>query len=364
MFYVAHDTQILNEVVDHDHLTSTDGSHTSVEQLLAFGRSQQNEGQNEEAITRLKDAVSMADNTNCGDIKAKAPDQLGTASDEISTYEIVIGYSRKSREISPDPDMEELKIKQWLGFNHLQAGEYKESIKYYKEAVKLASELGCKSRHVNADIGLGSAYSYIGDIESSKERFFNALAVAEELSDNRLKKEAYTNLATAYYKSSKFDAAVESYLKAQDLSREVDEKAEQANVNLMLGHSFRHLKQYNSAIEYYQDALKIIEELHSKDMQANGKEKALEVANINEWCGYCCTFIDGRHEDARLFYENALKMAKEVGDKYQEYRASQVIASIFYNRRNYTEAKNTKKKLEKLLLNFKINILKEYLIYT
>ena len=339
------ETKTVEEAVEHDHSTdekaNVDDRIVSAEQLLVLGWSLIQEGQNDEAINRLEEAIHIAAESNNHDIRRKASHQLGTAFALNSDYENAIGYFREARQISQDLDVEESEITayQWLGFKHLQDGEYKESIEHYKEAVKFASQLGCKSRYVNANIGLGSAYSYNGDFASSEESFLNALGVAKELNDKVLNKIAYTNLATAYYKFFKFEAAAKSYFEAQELSREVGDKAEQGNTSLMLAHSFRHLNKYESAVECYQDALQIMKELHSKDIQINGLEKALEEANINEWCGYCCAFIDSKHEDAKSFYENAMEIAKKVGDKYQEYRANQAIESIFYNRRDYNKAK-------------------------
>jgi tetratricopeptide (TPR) repeat protein len=100
----------------------------------------------------------------------------------------------------------------------------------------------------------------------------------------------------------------------------------------MLGHTFRQLNQHVKAVEFYQKALCINKELKPKDkeMQRNRYEEALEGI-VNEWCGYCCCFIAGRDQEAITFYEKAKGIAKQLGEKYQEYRTNQAIGNIFYN---------------------------------
>ncbi len=106
----------------------------------------------------------------------------------------------------------------------------------------------------------------------------------------------------------------------------------------MLGHTFRKLKQHEKAVESYQKALTINEELKEKSVQKVCFEKAQE-GSINEWCGHCCRCIAGKHEEAIAFYKKAKEIAKQVGEKYQEYRANQAIGNILCNISNYEKAK-------------------------
>jgi tetratricopeptide (TPR) repeat protein len=158
------------------------------------------------------------------------------------------------------------------------------------------------------------------------------------MNDKALQKEAYINLAFVYYTSCKFDAAVKSFLKVQEISHDLGERREEANACLNLGHTFRKLKQHEKAIESYLKVLNINKELEDKGILRNRSEKDQERI-INECCGYYCRFIAGRHQEAITFYEKAKEIAKQVGEKYQEYRTSQAIGNILCNNGNYEKAK-------------------------
>jgi tetratricopeptide (TPR) repeat protein len=156
-----------------------------------------------------------------------------------------------------------------MGYNHLQAGQYKESIEYYKEVVKLASQLGDKKSSLTLDayMQLGSAFIYTDDFELSRTYFLKALTVAEEMNDKAIQKKAYKNLGYVYSQSCKFDAAVESYLEVQEISHDLGERKEEANAWLMLGDTFQKLKQHEKAIESYKTTLNISEATKDEEMQ-------------------------------------------------------------------------------------------------
>ncbi|CAB4007915.1 tetratricopeptide repeat, partial [Paramuricea clavata] len=326
-------TDIKNENIRDDRIASA-------EQLFILGHCYQTEGQNEEAIKSYEQAVQIADEIDHNETKAEAHQHLGNVFTGTSEYKKAIEHYKKARKIFPGLKSDEMELiaNQWLGYNHLQAGQYQESIEYYNEVVTLASQLGCKTREVNANMGLGSAFSYIGNFEFSEEYFVKSIILAELCNDKGLEREAHTNLGHIYYKSCKFDAAVKSYIKVQEMSHDLGERKAEANACLMLGHTFRQLKQHEKAIESYLKALNINKEREDKGNLRNSSEKAQE-AIIIEWCGYCCSFIAGQHQEAITFYEKTKEIAKQVGEKYQEYRTNQAIGNIVCNIGNYAKAK-------------------------
>ncbi|CAB3982350.1 Tetratricopeptide repeat 28 [Paramuricea clavata] len=340
------DAQLQHKSVDSVNQTDiengsiSDHKIASAEQLLILGRSYQTQGRNEKAVKSYDQAVLIADETNHNYIKARAYQLLGNVFTGTSEYIKAIEYYQAARQIYPGYEADEMEViaYQWLGYNHLQAGQYQESIEYYNEVARLASQLECKTREINASIGLGSAFSYIGDLESSEKYFLKAITVAKQLNHKGLKKVAHTNLGHVQYKSCKFNAAVKSYLKAEEISLDLADRKEDANACHMLGHTFQQLKKHEKAIKSYKKALSINKEIKNKEMQGVCFEKALEGI-INEWCGYCCLFIAGQHQEAITFYENAKEIAKQVGEKYQEYRTNQAIGNIFCNIGNYEKAK-------------------------
>ncbi|CAB3982706.1 tetratricopeptide repeat [Paramuricea clavata] len=299
----------VNQITNIENESITDDRIAPAEQLLVLGRSYQREGRSEDAIKSYEEAVQIANETDHDDIKSKAYQHLGNVFTGNSEYKIAIEYYQKACKISSDLKGDEMEViaYQWLGYNHLQAG-------------------------------LGGAFSYIDDFESSEEYFLKAITVAKQLNHKCLEKEAHTNIGHVQYKSCQFNAAVKSYLKAEEIPLDLADRNEEASTCLMLGHTFQQLKKHEKAIKYYKKALSINKEMKDKEMQRGCFEKALEGI-INKWCGYCCLFVADQLQEGITFYENAKEIAKQVDNKYQEYRTKQAIGNILCNIGNYKRSK-------------------------
>ena len=72
---------------------------------------------------------------------------------------------------------------QQLGYNHYHAGQYQESIAYYKVALELASQFGNTKSKYDAFVGLGNAFNQIGEMEASRNYFSEALLVSGEINE-------------------------------------------------------------------------------------------------------------------------------------------------------------------------------------
>jgi tetratricopeptide (TPR) repeat protein len=267
--------------------------------------------------------------------KAKAYQHLGNAAAANSEYKKAVEYYEKAHKICPDLNADQIEgtAYQWLGYNLLQAGHHQEAIKYYSEVVKYATQVGDKNMKLNAYLGLGSAFNNTGDGMSSRKYYLKALTIAKLSPDKRLQGEVHTNLGHVYYQSCMLDAALKSYHKAQEIFADLGEFHENANVCLMLAHTFRQLKEHEKAIEYYKKALRI-----NESRKGEGYGKCLEGI-INEWCGYCCRLISGKHEEAITFYFRAKEIAKRNNNLYQEYRTNKAVGNIFWNTDNVEKAK-------------------------
>ena len=181
----------------------------------------------------------------------------------------------------------ELIAYQQLGYNHLEARQYKECIKYYKKAARLASLFRDKKNKISAYLGLGNAFSYNCEYESSRKYCLKALIVAQQIQDKVLQKEAHTLLGHVYYNSCMFDAAAKSFLKAHEISLQ--------------------LRKHEEAILFCQKAIDISKELKSAALETRAVQKLgtlyLTLASV------CCKDCD--YEKAIEWYEKikALNLA-------------------------------------------------------
>ena len=111
-------------------------------------------------------------------------------------------------------------------------------------------------------------------------------------------------------------------------------------------------------------------------MLVDHPENVLEGV-LNEWCGYCCRLIEGKHqegitfhekaieiatrsgeniltnadsyEEAKQYYEKAVKIALKLGDRHCEASSRLILASVCIKNCDYEVAKNEYKKVLDIL---------------
>ena len=69
---------------------------------------------------------------------------------------------------------------------------------------------------------------------------------------------------------------------------------------------------------------------------------------LNEWCGYCCRFMEGCDQEGIMFYEKVKEFAQNAGERNQEYRSNEAIGYIFSKTGNYDQAKKYYKEAMKV----------------
>ena len=119
------------ERTDNANEKATGKTIVSAEQLFILECSYETKYRNEEAT----------DKTDDNDTKTKAYEQSESVLTATSEYKKVIKcYQKASESSSGFEDEEEVTAFQWLGYNHVQAGQHQESKMSQNEPVKSASK--------------------------------------------------------------------------------------------------------------------------------------------------------------------------------------------------------------------------------
>lgn len=290
------DGLLLNEIIDKDdRISSTD--------QLSLVSSSQSYSRYDEAIGSNK-AVKSAPETH--DYNNNAIEGYQKARKTPSSIE------------ADDTDVRagdrEVEAYQQLGYNHYHAGQYQESIAYYKQA--LISQFADSKRRFDAYLGLGNAFRQIGDIKTSRSYFLKALTVSEHINDKSLQKEVHTNLGSVYYKSGMLHDAVASYLKLHKILNDLGMRKEKADVCVLLSDIFQEMEQYENAIKFYQSAINIGKKLQDEEMQIVASQKLgrsyLTLGSVSS--------KDGDYDKATECYQKALNIsgAEPSNDQLRE----------------------------------------------
>ena len=177
---------------------------------------------------------------------------------------------------------------------------------------------------------LASTFQQLKQDEKAIESSHKALNISKELNEKEVQTNAVHGLGSVAFNNSKYDEALTYTEMLVQLTDKLNNRGtKQALAQKDLGMCYAYLGRFEEGLTCFKKALEIIRDLPERDLEGN----------INEWCGYCCRFIEEKHQEGITCYERAKEIAKQVGGKHQEYRSNQAIGNILNNTGNFVKAK-------------------------
>ena len=147
-----------------------------------------------------------------------------------------------------------------LGIAYTKLGDYTKVIEYQKKALVIMKENGNKAGESACYIVIGSAYRNLGDYTKAIEYQKKALVIKKEIQDKAGEAKCYGNLGTAYRNLDDYTKAIEYQNRALDIAKEIGNKAGESDCYRNLGIAYTKLGDYTKAIEYQNRALDIAKE--------------------------------------------------------------------------------------------------------
>jgi tetratricopeptide (TPR) repeat protein len=205
-----------------------------------------------------------------------------------------------------------------LGFAYHAQGQVKRAIKFYKQALVIAKEIGDRQKEGVWLGDLGIAYDSLGQVERAVEFYEQALVIAKEIGDRQNEGAWLGDLGVAYDSVGQVERAIDLYEQALVIAKDSGEQALVIHKKIddrrgegtdlgNLGHAYHDLGQEERAVEFYERALVIAKEIDDR-------------RNEGTWLGSLglAYSAQGQEERAVEFYEQALAIAKDIGDRRGE----------------------------------------------
>jgi len=260
----------------------------------------------DKSIEYSNEALSIAENANDGEKKARAYNRIGNGYYFKSEYEKAISYYEKSLKLSDEIDYYKgiARASNNMGLIYQMLGDFEKGIEYYYISLKNENIIGDKFGITNSYNNLANVYYRLEDYNKALDLYFKNLKVFIELDAKRGILNCYTNIGSVYSETGDYDKAEEFLIKAYNLSVEIENvDLQAANLN-NLGKVYSKRKEYKKALNYYFKALKIIKDIDDKWSFAN------TMQNIG-----LIYFDQGKLNSALNSFRKALSVSKEYGLK-------------------------------------------------
>ncbi len=189
------------------------------------------------------------------------------------------------------------------GLFYRRQGNYKASIPYMKEALRLFKLQNDKLSMAGQDLNIGNDYSDMGDYRNSMTFHLDALKLFEELGNKRGVSFCYGNIGTDFIRLNRFAEALSYIERSLALKKELNDKRGLANGYAILGDAQKALHQPDKALNSFMTALAMNRELKLPIEEAKTE---LEIAR----------FYEGEKDmdNARKYLEYSSTLFKQLGD--------------------------------------------------
>ena len=327
--------------------------------------------QHEKSINYYTQAVKLASQLGCKTREINATIGIGSALSYIGSFDSAEQYFTEVVSLAKSLNNKFLEMKghSHLGHVYFQCGKPIGAVKSYLEAEKFSHDLGDKKQEANVCLMLACTFHQIKQYENAIESYNKALNISEELGDKEAQAQAVQGLGSISFSDNEYEKALIYTKILVELTDDNPHNGRQNSVlaQKRLGMCFAFLRRFKEALTCFQKAL---------GMLVDHPENALEGV-LNEWCGYCCRLIEGKHqegitfyekaiaiarrsgeniltnadsyEEAKQYYEKTVKIALKLGDRHCEASSRLILASVCIKNCDYEVAKNEYKKVLDIL---------------
>jgi tetratricopeptide (TPR) repeat protein len=215
-----------------------------------------------------------------------------------------------------------------LGDIYSRLSEYTRAIKYYEQGLAITRQTADTSSENYLLRSIGYAYLLSGDADKAIEHYTQSLQLSVTTKNPSDEWQSLANLGSAYTMKGETQQAIEYYERALYVNRKLGNKEGERYLLSSLGNVYRSSENKQRAIDYFEIALALTRELGDRKNEINalndlGLAYTSQVAPIDH-----VSRMDELAQKGVEYFEQALKISREIGDKEAEERTLGFITSV------------------------------------
>lgn len=191
------------------------------------------------------------------------------------------------------------------------------AVEYAEKTLQLASN---QQEYLQANVLLGKALVNYGDYPRASMVLNKALGLARKAKSDSLEMEIFLQLGRNSFQISDYEKSIEYTLISMQLANKMKDSINIARLMMNVGKIYYKKAEYDKAIEIYFNVLKTANKIGNRDL----------LAEINSTIGQLYQNTGGEKEKVFEFYQNALRLRRELGDKIGEGIVLLNIGSFYF----------------------------------
>jgi len=315
------------------------------------------------------------------EVWAEANVVLARVEIESGRYDEALRAAQKSYEtLRTSPDSPLLaEAGKALGVANAELGNITAARDYFTDYLVSQRRLGDEAGLASAYNNLGILAKRTGDLNGALEHLENALDIDRELGRSAGVADRLTNLGIVLYRLSRWAESEQRLTEARDVYSRIGATRGLVAAATALGNVCRERQEWGRARELFEEALRVsqdrgylraealaLEFIGHLELDQNKCEDALGTLNRALGCAYRLSsnsdvvgevlrrradalFRLGRLEEAERDCSEAIKLTREISDRFEEGASLRVLASICYAKGEATAASVLVTRAEEIL---------------
>jgi len=232
-----------------------------------------------------------------------------------------------------------------IGLVYYELEEYQQALLSYEQALASAQEIDDRGGEGVTLNNIGGIYEQREKYEKALDYYQQALVIVQEVGDQKGEAVALNNIGAVYDKLGKYQQALDSYQQALAILQEIGKRSLKAVTLNNIGVTYEHLGESEQAADYYEQAVAISSELGEKPgvkpprlaitlnleplilPKSPNAEKREQVVQLYQE-GILLS-KRGQAQKALEKFQQALGIARELGDQHQEWKSLNQIGLVY-----------------------------------
>lgn len=198
-------------------------------------------------------------------------------------------------------------------------------LEYY---YKLAKEKNNSKELYNVANDRGGVYRLKGELDLSMRYYKEAQKLAIKLNDPALKAIVLGNLGNVYANQKDYKQALQYFTNSYIISKKIKDKNGESRMLSSIGNVYLYIQNYDLALAYYQKALTTI-----KNVDVPPRSIAVIYLNIG-WTNYEIK----NYKEAKIYNEKAVKILEETNHKFFLVSGYSTLARIHLELKEFQKA--------------------------
>jgi signal transduction histidine kinase len=212
-------------------------------------------------------------------------------------------------------------------------GDHHSALEYYLQSLAIRQQIGNRQGEAASLNNIGNVYFHLNDFPNARESHLKSLAIKEALGDRLGAAYSLHNIANVHKDTGEHQNAIQRYFESLEIFRAIGNQYGEAGALSNIGSIYEMLGEPQQALDYCRQSLAI------ERVIGNTHGEAASLLQLGElYARNSALAAAGSPEDALIYLEQALALARDLEAKELIYKAELALSRLHQQQGDFRKA--------------------------